>query len=171
MDLEERNKEIIRLRCEERWTLQAIADLYGITKERVRQLTPMVRKTDHTKARNETIRRNRRRGTSPETLAQWFRLSVGSIKIICAGIPSPPRELPCTGCGRTVRRPSARKVITCHHCRNAAMRSNNRGGKRCADDPRLCKAWLPTPDGEERCRAFRIPGTDYCRWHNPDDVD
>jgi hypothetical protein len=35
-----RNKAMTRLRVEHRWTLQAIGDLLGLGRERVRQLTP-----------------------------------------------------------------------------------------------------------------------------------
>jgi len=34
----ERNDEMRRLRYDENWTLQAIGDKYGITRERVRQI-------------------------------------------------------------------------------------------------------------------------------------
>ena len=36
--LKKRNAEIHRLRMEEHWTLQDIADLYDLTRERVRQI-------------------------------------------------------------------------------------------------------------------------------------
>ena len=38
LNLIERNKEIVRLKLDEHWTLQKIGDKYGITRERVRQI-------------------------------------------------------------------------------------------------------------------------------------
>lgn len=37
-----RNEAMVRLRVKHRWSLQAIADLFGLSRERVRQLTPTI---------------------------------------------------------------------------------------------------------------------------------
>lgn len=38
MRFEKRNREIVRMRCEDRWTLQEIANRFKLTRERVRQI-------------------------------------------------------------------------------------------------------------------------------------
>lgn len=79
-DVEERNAEMIRLRVKEHWTLQALGDKYGISRERVRQIVPVIKPIPSFKAEanREAVLKLRRENPDIKALEIAKKLGLSS---------------------------------------------------------------------------------------------